>query len=102
MDQREGKYFAKEASIPFRGLAEDYEKAVDTTGLGRLGDDRSRIARWISVFRDQDTRSISPDQIERTLNTLLTEGKKPATVHRYFTVLKAILNRKTVLKLVRD
>ena len=98
---REGKYFKKEKPLPFRSVAEDYEVALDTTRRGRIADDRSRIRVWVDAFGDQDARTITPDQVERVLLALQRRDCKPATVHRHFTVLKAILNRITALKLVR-
>ncbi len=100
-DVREGKYFRKEKPIPFRRLAEEYEAALDATRRGRIGDDRARIRGWIDVFGDQDARTITSDQVERAIHALQRKNYKPATIHRHFTVLKAILNRALALKQVR-
>ena len=100
-DQREDKYFSKEKRFPFHLIASDYETAVDTTRHGRVGDDHARIKWWISVFKDQDAKTIIPQQVERALFDLKAHHYKPGTIHRYLTVLKTILNRVAELKLVR-
>jgi integrase len=100
-EQREGKYFPKEKRFPFQVIALNYETAVDATRHGRVGDDRARVKKWIDVFQDQDARTITPEQVERALFDLKAKQHKPATIHRYVTVLKAILNRVTELKVVR-
>ena len=43
-DQREGKYFDKPRSVPFKELAKDYQMAVDARRR-RVGDDHARLAR---------------------------------------------------------
>jgi len=91
-EAREERYFPKEKPIPFRKLAKDYEETVDANRRGRVGDDRSRIQRWIDAFGDQDAKTITLNQIRAVLNTLHKDKKKPATIHRHLTVLKAILN----------
>jgi integrase len=53
------------------------------------------------VFKDQDAKTIIPQQVERALFGLKAHHYKPGTIHRYLTVLKAILNRVAELKLVR-
>ncbi|MEO7863786.1 MAG: site-specific integrase [Nitrospirales bacterium] len=100
-EQREGRYFPKKKRFPFQVIALNYETAVDATRHGRIGDDRARVKKWIDVFKDQDARAITPEQVEHALLDLKAEQHKPGTIHRYFTVLKAILNRVTELKLVR-
>jgi len=47
----------------------------------------------LSAFGEQDANTITPRQIERVLTELQTELRKPATVLRYLTVLKAARNR---------
>ncbi len=109
-EAREGKLFKKEIAIPFRKLAEAYEETVDSTRRGRVGDDRSRIQRWIDAFGDQDAKTITPAQVQGVINcmvkekyipaqvqgaTSVTAKEKryaPATIHRHLVVLKAILN----------
>ena len=100
-EQREGRYFPKEQRFPFQVIALNYETAVDATRHGRIGDDRARVKKWIDVFKDQDARTITPEQVEHALLDLKAGQHKPGTIHRYFTVLKAILNRVTELKVVR-
>lgn len=100
-EHREEKYFPKDKRYPFVAIARDYEAVVDATRHGRAGDDRARVQKWIDVFGSQNAKTIKPDQVERALMGLRTSGHKPATVHRYFTVVKAILNRIPELKVVR-
>jgi integrase len=100
-EAREGKYFEKPKAVPFRELAMDYMTAVDARRR-RKGDDNSRIKRWITAFGDQDAASITPRQIERVLTDLQTEGREAATMVRYLTVLKAMLNRAKRLGLLKD
>jgi integrase len=100
-EDREGKYFEKAKVVPFRELAEEYEAELDGR-RSRKGDDRARVKRWIGAFGDQDASTISERQIEKVLSTLRTEKKKPGTVVRHLTVLKAIFNRAKRLRLVRD
>src|SRR5262249_51943866 len=61
-EYREGKYFPKEKRFPFQAIASNYETAVDATRHGRIGDDRARVKKWIDVFKDQDARTITPEQ----------------------------------------
>ncbi len=91
-NEREGQYFKKEKPLPFRQLAKDYAEEVDTTRRGRTGDDRARIQRWVTAFGDQDAKTLTLSQIRAVHRTLRKEQKKPATIHRHLTVLKAILN----------
>ncbi len=87
--------------MPFRELAEEYEAELDGR-RHRKGDDRARVKRWIAAFGHQDASTISERQIEKVLCTLRTENKKPGTVVRHLTVLKAIFNRAKRLRLARD
>lgn len=105
---REGKLFKKEQALPFRQMAKSYEETVDANRRGRVGDDRSRIQRWIDAFGDQDSKTITPAQIQGVINAMVKEkyipaqvqGEiipqekekyAPATIHRHLVVLKAIL-----------
>ena len=97
-DQREGKYFEKEKTFPFRQIALEYEEVVDTNRRGRKGDDRSRIQRWINAFGDQDAKTLEPKQVQRVLLDLHREELKPSTIERHLTVLMAILNRQDGLE----
>ncbi len=100
-EQREGRYFEKAKAVPFREIAEEYLKIVDSR-RSRKGDDHSRMKRWVSAFGDQDAATISARQIERVLAELQDEGRKPATLIRHLTVLKATFNRAKRLGLIRD
>ena len=100
-DQREGKYFDKPRSVPFKELAKDYQMAVDARRR-RVGDDHARLARWMATFGEQDANTITARQIERVLADLQGEGRQPATLLRYLTVLKAVFNRGKRLSLLRE
>jgi integrase len=100
-EQREGKFFEKRRSVPFRELANEYSEALSGRGRGKA-ENKARMDRWISAFGDQDVATITSRQIERALSDLKNEGRKigeelryrqPATLVRYLTVLKAIFNR---------
>ena len=99
-EAREGKLFQKAKPLPFRLLATEYEAVVDANRRGRKGDDRSRIQKWIRAFGDQDSKTITSQQVQRVLNGLLNDEYAPATVHRHLTVLKAILNSRDGLESV--
>ncbi len=100
-EQREGKLFEKPKPVPFRELAMEYVTQVDSRRR-RKGDDQPRINRWVTAFGSQDVATIVPRQIERVLTELQTEGKQPATLVRYLTVLKAVFNRAVRLGLLKN
>jgi integrase len=100
-EQREGKLFNKQKPVSFKELAEDYHAIVDARRR-RPGDDRARLACWRTAFGDQDANTITARQIERVLGDLQREGRQPATVLRYLTVLKAVFNRGRRLGLLRE
>jgi integrase len=100
-EQREGKLFEKRKSVPFKELANEYVTVVDTRRR-RPGDDRARLQRWLDAFGEQDASTITPRQIERVLIELQGEERKPATVVRYLTMLKAVFNRGKRLGLLRE
>ena len=81
---------------------------MDANRRGRVGDDRSRIQRWINAFGDQDAKTITPAQVQGVINAMVKEKRHstqvhgvspgmvknryaPATIHRHLVVLKAIL-----------
>jgi integrase len=91
-EQREGKLFEKKKSVPFKELAQEYVALVDARRR-RPGDDQARLQRWLDAFGEQDASTITPRQIERVITHLQAEGREPATVVRYLTLLKAVFNR---------
>jgi len=101
-EAREERYFEKPKLVPFRELALEYMNSVDARRRGRVGDDKARIARWIGAFGSQDATTITPRQIERVITDLQAEGKRPATIVRYVTCLKAIFNRGRRLGVLKD
>jgi hypothetical protein len=73
-EQREGKYFEKVKAVPFREIAEEYLKIVDSR-RSRKGDDLSRMTRWARAFGDQDAATISARRIERVLASFRTKAE---------------------------
>jgi integrase len=70
------------------------EIALDTLEYSRTTKVREayRIDRWhmetlLRWFRNHGASDLSPQEIERRLNELAAEGRKPATVNRYRTLL---------------
>src|SRR5437868_3138227 len=100
-EQREGKLFDKQKPAPFKELADDYHAIVEARRR-RRGDDRARLSCWKAAFGEQDANTITTRQIERVLADLQNEHRKPATVLRYLTVLKAVFNRGKRLGLLRE
>ena len=100
-EHREGKYFNKAKPVPFREIAEEYLHVTDSRRR-RKGDDRSRMKRWLSAFGEQDAATITARQIEKVLTDLQAEGRKPATLLRHLTVLKATFNRARRLGVLRE
>jgi integrase len=100
-EQREGKYFEKTKAVPFREIAQEYLLVLDARRK-RKGDDHARMSRWILAFGDQDAATITARQIESVLTALQGQGRKPATLMRHLTVLKATFNRAKRLGLLRD
>lgn len=100
-EEREGKLFDKQKPAPFKELADDYHAIVDARRR-RPGDDHARLSRWRTAFGEQDANTITARQIERVLADLQSEGRQPATVLRYLTVLKAVFNRGKRLGLLRE
>ena len=43
-----------------------------------------RESALIWILKDQDARTITPEQVERTLFNLKAEQRKPGTIHPYF------------------
>ncbi len=56
----------------------------------------------MSAFDRQDAASISPSQIEKVLTSMQEAERKPGTLVRHLTILKAIFNRAKRHGLVRD
>jgi len=96
-----GKYFEKPKTIPFREIAQEYLDRVNSR-RGKTNEDKARMDRWKTAFGNQDAKTITTRQIEREIHKLAEEGKKPGTVIRYLTVLKATLNNAKRLGLVQD
>ena len=94
-------YWNNAHAVPFAEISRDYLQALDARRR-RKGDDRARMNRWLSAFRDQDAATISPRQIEKVLMDLQNQGKQPATLVRHLAVLKAAFNRAIRLGLLSN
>ena len=109
-EQLQGRYFERPKVVPFKDIANEYIARVNARKI-RKNDDKSRIDWWIKAFGDQDVKSITPRQIERELTALGDETRtklgneikrKPATVVRYLTVLKAVFNNAKRLGIIKE
>ena len=104
---REDKYFPKEKKrepIPFKGVAEAYEKIVDADRR-RKGDDRAQVQFWIDRFGTRDVETIVTSEIEGALADLrkplaqrsgrLKKGecRSYETMRSYHGILHAVLEK---------
>jgi integrase len=97
----------RQANIAFEEIARDALEYSRTTKVREA----YRIDRWhmetlLRWFRNHRASDLNPQEIERRLNELAAENRKPATVNRYRTLLSltfslAIRNGKLVSNPVR-
>jgi integrase len=76
------------ANISFEEIARDaleYSRTTKVREAYRI--DRWRMATLLRWFRDHCASDLNPQEIERRLNELSAEGRKPATLNRYRTLL---------------
>jgi integrase len=76
------------ANVSFEEVARDaleYSRTTKVREAYRI--DRWRMARLLRWFRNHDVSDLNPQEIERKLNELSAEGRKPATLNRYRTLL---------------
>lgn len=97
----------RQANVAFEEVARDALEYSRTTKVREA----YRIDRWhmetlLRWFRNHCASDLNPQEIERRLNELAAEGRKPATVNRYRTLLSltfslAVRNGKLVSNPVR-
>lgn len=97
----------RRANVAFEEIARDALEYSRTTKVREA----YRIDRWhmetlLRWFRNHCAADLNPQEIERRLNELAAEGRKPATVNRYRTLLSltfslAVRNEKLVSNPVR-
>jgi integrase len=78
----------RRANVAFEEIARDALEYSCTTKVREA----YRIDRWhmetlLRWFRNHSASDLNPQEIERRLNELAAEGRKPATVNRYRTLL---------------
>jgi integrase len=78
----------RRANVAFEEIARDTLEYSRTTKVREA----YRIDRWhmetlLRWFRNHSASDLNPQEIERRLNELAAEGRKPATVNRYRTLL---------------
>ncbi len=87
----EGKKFPenlRRKNVSFAEIAQDaleYSRTTKVREAYRI--DRWHMATLLSWFRSYGALEVNPQDIERRLNELADEGRKPATVNRYRTLL---------------
>ena len=96
----EGKFFERPKAIPFRTIAKEYSDRL-MIRQRRKQDDQSRLRFWTRVFGEQDASKISVRDIEQALSEL-AQTRKPATVIRHLTTLKALLNHAKRLNVIKE
>jgi integrase len=83
----------RRARASFAGIAQDaldYSKAHKVPEAYRI--DRWHTETLLRWFRDRVAEEITPQDIERKLNELAEEGRKPATVNRYRALLSLLFS----------
>src|SRR5215470_3876139 len=68
----------------------DYSKAHKVHEAYRI--DRWHIETLLRWFRERVAEEITPQDIERRLNELAEDGRKPATVNRYRTLFSLVFS----------
>jgi len=78
----------RRANVAFEEIARDtleYSRATKVREAYRI--DRWHMETLLRWFRNHAASDLNPQEIERRLNELAAEGRKPATVNRYRTLL---------------
>jgi integrase len=78
----------RRASVAFEEIARDtleFSRATKVREAYRI--DRWHMETLLRWFRNHCASDLNPQEIERRLNELAAEGRKPATVNRYRTLL---------------
>ena len=87
----EGKKFPeslRRSNISFDEIARDaleYSKTTKVREAYRI--DAWHLETWLTWFRGRSAAELNPQEIERRLNGLAEDGRKPSTVNRYRTLL---------------
>lgn len=79
--------------ISFGAIAQDaldYSKAHKVPEAYLI--DRWHMERLLNWFRERVAEEITPQEIERKLNELSEEGRKPATINRYRALLSLVFS----------
>jgi integrase len=79
--------------VSFASIAQDaldHSKAYKVQEAYRI--DRWHMETLLRWFRDRIAEEITPQDIERKLNELAEDGRKPATVNRYRTLLSLVFS----------
>jgi integrase len=84
----------RRARVSFAEIAKDaleHSKAHKVREAYRIDSwHMESLLRW---FRERVAEEITPQEIERRLNELASEGRKPATVNRYRTLVSLVFSR---------
>lgn len=97
----------RRANVAFEEIARDaleYSRTTKVREAYRI--DRWHMETFLRWFRNHCAADLNPLEIERRLNELAAEGRKPATVNRYRTLLSltfslAVRNEKLISNPVR-
>jgi len=92
----EGRKLPEKLRRPRVSFAEIAKDALDYSKAHKVPD-AYRIDRWhmetlLTWFRERVAEEITPQEIERKLNGLAEEGRKPATVNRYRALLSLVFS----------
>jgi site-specific recombinase XerD len=81
----------RRTNVAFEEIARDaleYSRTTKVREAYRI--DRWRMETLLRWFRNHDASDLNPQEIERRLAELATEGRKPSTVNRFRTLLSLI------------
>jgi hypothetical protein len=95
----EGKKLPEKLRRPAVSFAEIAKDALDYSRATKVPD-AYRIDFWhmetlLGWFRDRQAEQITPQEIERKLEGLATDGRTPATVNRYRALLSLVYSLAT-------
>ena len=93
-EMRERRFFPekiKRRDILFSELAaDDLDYSRTNKGRESYRNDRRKMNLLLNWFRDCVAAEITPQEIERRLAELFEEGRTPATINRYRTLLSLV------------
>lgn len=92
----EGRKLPEKLRRPRVSFAEIAQDALDHSKAHKVHE-AYRIDRWhmeslLTWFRERVAEEITPQEIERKLSKLAEDGRKPATVNRYRTLLSLVFS----------